>query len=608
MIYFCNSCKINFCHECKDKHNRHQYISIIEKIPTQKICNDLEVFIKGQKKELENIKNLFYELIRKGQEEFNKIFFILKNFISCEESILHFSRNNINHLNSIDNIKHIIDINFNENKYNEKIVTNLDKIKFNLEELKNTINGKSIFDKIANVFNYIENIYILSNEKKDKEQVIRKELNINYINIFKEKENKINLVNKNEYNEFQDKIKNLDFEISQYKILNEHEGEIRNIVSLNNGFFISSSLDGTFKIFNSLTGQCILSMSEPYGDQICQILKINPIKEDNNLDKTYILLLSRHLIFIRLNNNIFCSIEYKDNEINDINNDENNDLEILQSIDNNGIYISQGIQLSNSDIVAFNDNNELKIYKINPLTQTYLLHNFNINTKLIEFCALLEIKPNIFAASSNEHLDNGENILKIFDLNQQSNNEIIIKNLNCSTGRDSLCMIQKNKILAVGLQYFWKNNNGKNFVNGIAIVDVNFYQVIQIIEDFRVHSLCKINLYVYYSLINKDDIFKKEMCYSKKKILAVAGYEQEKEKRLIKFYEIKLEKDINENYKYIDIIKRNEIDSEHEGFINSIKWLNNGLLITCSSDRMIFLYKHNSLNVYYFFQYLRIGI
>ena len=70
---------------------------------------------------------------------------------------------------------------------------------------------------------------------------------------------------------------------------------------MNNGFFISSSLDGTFKIFNSLTGQCILSMSEPYGDQICQILKINPIKEDNNLDKTYILLLSRHLIFIRLN-------------------------------------------------------------------------------------------------------------------------------------------------------------------------------------------------------------------------------------------------------------------------------------------------------------------
>ena len=293
----------------------------------------------------------------------------------------------------------------------------------------------------------------------------------------------------------------------------------------------------------------------------------------------------------------YLDIEYKDNEINDINNDENNDLEILQSIDNNGIYISQGIQISNSDIVAFNDNNELKIYKINPQTQTYLLHNFNINTKLIEFCALLEIKPNIFAASSNEHLDNGENILKIFDLNQQSNNEIIIKNLTCSTGRDSLCMIQKNKILAVGLQYFWKNNNGKNFVNGIAIVDVNFYQVIQIIEDFRVHSLCKINLYVYYSLINKDDIFKKEMCYSKKKILAVAGYDQEKEKRLIKFYEIKLEKDINENYKYIDIIKRNEIDSEHEGFINSIKWLNNGLLVTCSSDRMIFLYKHNSLNI-----------
>ena len=69
------------------------------------------------------------------------------------------------------------------------------------------------------------------------------------------------------------------------------------------------------------------------------------------------------------------------------------------------------------------------------------MHIFNINLNLIEFCSLLEIKPNIFVASSNEHLDNGENILKIFnldenDINKKLNKEIVIKNINSNTGRN----------------------------------------------------------------------------------------------------------------------------------------------------------------------------
>ena len=592
-FYFCESCRINFCNFCKEKHNKHKFFSIIEKIPSKNIYNRLDIFINKQKKELENIKKLFNELIQKGKEEFDKIFNILYKYILCEESMIKFSLNNINHMISIENIKYILNINLKEN------ISNLYKIKFNIEELNSKIDKSPIFEKIDKVFKYIENIYYKSNEKINKEKIDKNNFNIYYTNIFKDKKKNRDNVLKNEYDEMQEKIKNLKFEFNLHKILNEHEGEIRNIISLNNGFFISSSLDGTLKIFNSLTGECFLSMNEPYNDQICQIIKIQPNKEDNKIDKTYILLLSRHLIFIRLNNDIFYNHEnmYLD--------EENKYFEILQNIDNNGIYISQGIQLTNSDIVTYNDDNKLKIYKLNPQTQTYLLHIFNINLNLIEFCSLLEIKPNIFVASSNEHLDNGENILKIFnldenDINKKLNKEIVIKNINCSTGRDSLCMIQKNKILAVGLQNFNDKDNSKkniNFVDGIAIVDVNFYQVIQIIEDFRVHSLCKINFYVNYFLMNKDDIFKKEMCFTKRKILATAGYDQENEKRLIKFYEILNEDNIYDNNKYINIIKRSEIISEHEGFINSLKWLDNGLLATCSSDRMIFLYKYSDLDI-----------
>ena len=593
-FYFCETCQINFCYSCKSKHYEHKYISIIEKIPSKKICNDLEIFLNNQKNEMEKIKNLFYELIKKYKEEFDNIFDKLYKYVFFEESILKYSINNIYHMSSIKNIKHIIELNFYEN------ISNLNKVKFNFEELNSTIDKNPIFEKIDKVFKYIENIYVKSNEKISKEIIEKNNFNIYYANIFKEKENNIEKINKSEFNEMKEKIKRIKFEFNLYKILNEHNAEIRNIISLNNGLFISSSLDGILKIFNSLTGECILSMNEPYGDQICQTIKLKPIKDNNKLDKTYILLLSRHLIFLRLNNDIL--FNKKDEDINNENLDM---IEVLQTIDNNGIYISQGIQLFNSDIITYNDNNEIKIYKLNPQTQTYLLHNYNINLNLIEFCSLLEIKPNIFASSSNKHLDNGENILKIFDLdknelNSKLNKDIIIKNLNCSTGRDSLCMIQKNKILAVGLQYFndkVDKNKNINYVDGIAIIDINIYQVIQIIEDFRVHSLCKIKLYVNYSLINKDDIFKKETFNNKIKILASAGYEQENEKRLIKFYEIVTEDNINNKNKYINIIKKSEIISEHEGFINSIKWLENGLLATCSSDKMIFLYKYSDLDI-----------
>ena len=592
-FYFCETCKINFCYSCKSKHYEHKYISIIEKIPSKKICNDLEIFINKQKNEMEKIKNQFYELIKQYKEEFDNIFEKLSTYLLFEEFILKFSINNIYHMSSIKNIKHIVELNFYEN------ISNLNKVKFDFEELNSSLKECPIFEKIDKVFKYIENIYIKSNEKINKDRIEKNDFKIYYTNLFKGKRKSLEMINKSEYNEIQEKIKKMKYEFYLYKILNEHNGEIRNLISLNNGLFISSSLDGILKIFNSLTGECLLSMNEPYGDQICQIIKLKPNKDYNKLDKTYILLFSRHLIFLRLDNDFLYNKENVDL------NNGNLEIELLQTIDNNGIYISQGIQLSNSDIITYNDNNEIKIYKLNPQTQTYLLHKYNINLNLIEFCSLLEIKPNFFAASSNKHLDNGENILKIFDLNENELNgklkeDKIIKNLNCSTGRDSLCMLQKNKILAVGLQNFNDKidiNKNINYTDGIAIVNVNIYQVIQIIEDFRVHSLCKIKLYVNYSLINRNDVFKKENLNNKIKILAAAGYEQENEKRLIKLYEIVEEENKLNKNKYVCIIKKSEIISEHEGFINSIKWLENGLLVTCSSDKMIFLYKYSDLDI-----------
>ena len=128
-------------------------------------------------------------------------------------------------------------------------------------------------------------------------------------------------------------------------------------------------------------------------------------------------------------------------------------------------------------------------------------------------------------------------------------------------------------------------------------MDAITYQIIQIIEDYRVHSMCTISLYINYGMINKDNIFKKENFYTKRKILVTAGYDREKEIRLIKFFEIvQIENDDKSKCRFIELINKNEIISQHEGFINSLKWLENGILVSGSSDKMIFLYNDINLN------------
>ena len=591
-IYFCNLCQINFCYFCKTKHNNHKYISIIEKFPSNNLYQNLEKYINLQKKEIDKINKLFNELIKYLKNQFDVMFNSLYDYLLSEETILSFSIDNINHINSIENIKYLFDINFPQNSKKNDINYNIFPIKFDYEQLKENINNKPIFIQIESIYKYIGDIFISSQEENNFKNESQ---NINSFMVLYKKpfiENKKNLKNVNiiEHQKIMNNInKKIKFEMEQYKILNEHEDEIRNIISLNNGFFATSSKDSTFKIFNSLTGECILSMKEPYEDKICYILKLDIKNTMNNTEETNILILSRHLIFIRFNNNYY----YNHKDL-----DKNEQIEIIQLLDNNGIYISQGIQLSNSDIVTYNDNNEIKIYQLNPKTKSYLLFCYNINYKDIEFCSILEVKPNIFVASSNKKLDKGDNIIKFFDTNNKNiylndDENIIIKNLNCSTGRDSLTMIHKNRILAIGLQYF-ENNNEKN-INGIALIDVYYYQIIQIIEEYRVHSMCLINLYINYSMLNKDDIFKVENFYTKRKILVTAGYDKQKEIRLIKFFEIinNSSKKLSKN-KFIEIINKSEIISEHEGFINSIKWLENGFIVTCSSDKMIFL--HNIFN------------
>ena len=573
--YYCKNCNINICNYCKNKHNNHNYFSLVEKIPSNNIFNSLGKYLLFQKTNLKNINKLFNELITTLSNQFNTMYTSLNNYLQCHEKILNFSKKFICHYNSINNINYLFNKIFPESKKYNNQDNNI-----NYEDLKTEISNIGILKSIEKIYNYLGEIFI-STEKKITDANNYNNSEINFSISFNQPCNitPLNEIKVNEYKLYKNKtqlFKNIHYNLTPYKILNEHVEEIRNIISLDNGFFVSSSLDCNIKIFNSLTGEIFCSFQEPYNDQICYIIKLKNIYKNEDEQQINLLILSRHLIFIKFN----------------ILNNDNEKIQIMQSIDNNGVYISQAIQLNNLYIITYDDNNEIKIYTLNNLTQTYILYNFNINNKNIEYCSFLEIKPNIFAASSNSNLENGENCIKIFDINNliEDGKNKIINNLNCSTGRDSMTMIKKN-ILCVGLQFFDNEKNNKNFVNGIALIDINLYEIIQIIEDYRVHSICLINLYICFDMLNKDDFYKKENLFLEQKLLGVAGYDEDKEIREIKLFKI-----IEKGNESVELSIENEIFLVHEGFINSIKWLGNGILVTGSSDQMISLFNLKEKN------------
>ena len=101
---------------------------------------------------------------------------------------------------------------------------------------------------------------------------------------------------------------------------------------------------------------------------------------------------------------------------------------------------------------------------------------------------IYQINNNCFASTSNSVLASGNNCLRFWSY-PEMNNFKTINNLFCSSGIYSIIQIKEKKTLLVGLEkipaFLIRNRNKikENYnVNGIAIMDLVYYEIVQLIE------------------------------------------------------------------------------------------------------------------------------
>ena len=106
---------------------------------------------------------------------------------------------------------------------------------------------------------------------------------------------------------------------------------------------------------------------------------------------------------------------------------------------------------------------------------------------------IFKLDNNTFISTSNTTLAGGNNCLRFWSYDNFTNIKTI-NNLTCSSGTSSIVKYN-DRILLLSLEkiiYFGKKNisNEFNNINGIAVIDLKYYEVIQYIEmPFKIRSL-----------------------------------------------------------------------------------------------------------------------
>jgi hypothetical protein len=289
--------------------------------------------------------------------------------------------------------------------------------------------------------------------------------------------------------------------MTKIKSIVEHKKEIMNMVKLRNGGFATSSWDGTVKIFDDQNYNLIQTIKEP---------KLNDISYVTQLSDDSLLICSNIMQKIRLSNDNkshtieFIFNDYKDYIIKVIelenkniitcdwefkikvwglsknNNNNNNSNTTIGNTVGNTSTAGNPNTIGNNNInniagkaskrLSLKKGNNSPFFKNNNLY--YIIKDsINQGEHLSSIC---RINDNQFVSSSNSHLEKGKDLLRFYDQNLV--NYDTIKGISCSELPDSICQLNK-KLLAVALQR-WKEGQ----VRGIALINVNFRQIVKIIQ------------------------------------------------------------------------------------------------------------------------------
>ena len=409
--------------------------------------SDMKNKIAYQKKQLEKITNDFNDLIHNIIDDFT---FLLQNKLRSlifQKAIINTYINCPNDFNAIKNFKNL------ENYMNNISISKfliLDKCN---KESSNNNKNKEYKSKNPNIKDILKRANKLSN----------------LFNYFSETTHKLMSINKT----------TIDNELRR----------INNMLMLQDGNLCFSSDFGEFVIFK------LNKEIEKYE----KISEITPIK---NSSINYITQLSNELL-------VCCSKKLIIGELTE----DDTKYNIIQQIDEFDNYnIVKVIELSNKYLATYDRGFQISIF-----TPIYNGENNNIEYQLIfnkinkgeQLCSLLALpqKDNNdvqYISTSNSHYSNGNGCVRFYSSKYNYKSfDAIYDDLNCSIYVNSLLMINK-KILAVGI----KNNNAFDLSkDGIALIDINFRQIVTFIQSEYPNAIYKLNndLFVVACNNSKDE-------------------------------------------------------------------------------------------------------
>ena len=437
---YCETCSKNICVKCKNLHEKHKIINFEAVFPSKEEIKQKKNMLSKQREEITKLEMCFKEIMQQIVNKFHENIENELKQIELQEVIL----------SKVDN--------FPSNYYH---ILNFKELPKSFREFNKPKIGSGI-QKLKKIFYYLN-----EEETTDMPEITIKPM-------------------------------------TKIKSIVEHKKEIMNMVKLRNGGFATSSWDGTVKIFDDQNYNLIQTIKEP---------KLNDISYVTQLSDDSLLICSNIMQKIRLSNDNkthtieFIFNDYKDYIIKVIELENKNiitcDWEFKIKVwglsknnnNNNNINNSSNITIGNTagnTITAGNPNttgnnlnniagkaskrlslkkgNNSAFFKNNNLY--YIIKDsINQGEHLSSIC---RINDNQFVSSSNSHLEKGKDLLRFYDQNLV--NYDTIKGISCSELPDSICQLNK-KLLAVALQR-WKEGQ----VRGIALINVNFRQIVKIIQ------------------------------------------------------------------------------------------------------------------------------
>ena len=435
-----------FLSETKLKKIKKKTIELNEKIKQDII--DMKNKIEYQKKHLEKITNEFNDLIHRIIDDFT---FLLQNKLSSliyQKKIINTFVNCPDDINAIKNFKNLSNYMSNIPISNFLVLdkyNNKDKNNNYKEKEKNSVNIKDILKRVSKL--------------------------TDVFNYFSNTTHKLMSLNNN--------------------TINRELSRINNMIVLKNGNLCFSSDFSEFIIYK-------LNEDNERYELVCQI---TPIK---NSAINYVTQLSNELL-------VCCTKKLIIGELTD--NDTNyNIIQQIDEFDNYGLV--KVIELSNNYLATYD-----RGFQINIFTPIYNGENNNIEYQLIfskinkgeQLCSLLALPQNDnnevqYVSTSNYNYSTGKNCVKFYSSKKNYQCfDTIYDDLNCSIFVNSLLMINK-RILAVGI----KNSNAFSYSllnDGIALIDINFRQVVTFIQSEYPTSMYKLNndLFVIACNSGKDE-------------------------------------------------------------------------------------------------------